>query len=109
MKWKAKEKKSYEEEVKKLSEWHKWFAWHPIKTTDNNWIWLEDVHRYMYDWKYITMFTGIDRYFWVFPIIFWKYYRDDRDKLMVISNRKYKYKEALTEFEGQMKDAIRGS
>jgi hypothetical protein len=25
-------------------EWHRWFAWHPIKI-DHQWVWLETVHR----------------------------------------------------------------
>jgi hypothetical protein len=29
---------------KDTRQWHKWFAWHPVKT-DNNCIWLEFVYR----------------------------------------------------------------
>ena len=33
-----------------LSEWHRWWAWHPVKISDNNkaankWVWLEAVER----------------------------------------------------------------
>lgn len=29
----------------KRSEWRQWFAWHPVKTPDSVWVWLERVDR----------------------------------------------------------------
>ena len=26
-------------------EWRKWFAWHPVRTEDWKWVWLETVER----------------------------------------------------------------
>ena len=30
---------------KDLAEWHKWFAWHPVKISDRQYAWLENVER----------------------------------------------------------------
>jgi hypothetical protein len=40
-------------------QWHRWFAWHPVKI-DHKYVWLEYVHRklsgftYADDWEYRT-------------------------------------------------------
>jgi hypothetical protein len=28
-----------------LANWHNWFAWYPVKTEDDIWVWLETVQR----------------------------------------------------------------
>ena len=32
-------------EGKDPDEWHKWFAWHPVKISDRQYAWLENVER----------------------------------------------------------------
>ena len=32
-------------DVEDKLKWHRWFAWYPVKTTDNKWAWLKDVNR----------------------------------------------------------------
>jgi len=27
------------------TEWHRWFAWYPVLTEENEWVWLEWVNR----------------------------------------------------------------
>ena len=29
-------------------EWRKWFAWYPVRTEDEKWVWLETVERKIY-------------------------------------------------------------
>ena len=29
--------------------WNKWFAWHPVKTEDDEVLWLENVERRIFD------------------------------------------------------------
>ena len=31
--------------VKRLEEWHSWFAWHPVRVGENDCRWLETVQR----------------------------------------------------------------
>lgn len=53
MKWFPK-KDCYDRE-KYLSEWHKWFAWYPVKTDIGLMVWLEFVDR-----KFTGTLTGRD-------------------------------------------------
>lgn len=36
---------TFEEKQARLSEWHRWFAWHPVHLTGRDWRWLEYVMR----------------------------------------------------------------
>lgn len=36
-------------QLRNLSQWHDWFAWHPIITEAGEWIWLERVERKITD------------------------------------------------------------
>lgn len=36
---------SWETKFKAKHEWHRWFAWHPVRIGDNNCRWLEFVGR----------------------------------------------------------------
>lgn len=31
------------------AKWVKWFAWHPVKTEEQEWVWLETVERKIYN------------------------------------------------------------
>ena len=51
---------SYERECLRRMEWHKWFAWHPVKVGEHDCRWLEWVSRrgipmweagWMYEYK----------------------------------------------------------
>lgn len=39
MRWRTKQKR-----MEKYTQWHKWFAWHPIRI-NNTVIWLETIYR----------------------------------------------------------------
>lgn len=36
---------TYDERIGRLTNWHRWFAWHPIKVSDHDCRWLEYVER----------------------------------------------------------------
>jgi hypothetical protein len=36
---------TYDERISRLTNWHRWFAWHPIKVADHDCRWLEYVER----------------------------------------------------------------
>ena len=35
----------HNDRIRKLNEWHRWFAWHPVQLTDGRWAWLCDLMR----------------------------------------------------------------
>lgn len=41
------------------SEWHKWFAWYPIRTIDDEKVWLEIVYR-----RKIYSYSFASRKYW---------------------------------------------
>ncbi len=48
---------TYDEWVRRVSEWHRWFAWHPV-CWDGGWAWLSTVERshlrgsIIHEWRY---------------------------------------------------------
>lgn len=36
---------TWEEKRKRLEQWHRWFAWHPVKVEDHDCRWFEVVER----------------------------------------------------------------
>lgn len=36
---------SYELAERIRESWHPWFSWHPVKTNEGQWVWLENVER----------------------------------------------------------------
>ncbi len=40
-------------QLKDLSQWHRWFAWHPIVTDCGRLIWLETVERKITDLLFV--------------------------------------------------------
>jgi len=43
----------------KLSKWHKYFAWYPVRVSNNTCIWLGYVERKA---KYYSYFVGIEKW-----------------------------------------------
>jgi hypothetical protein len=52
-------------------QWHKWWAWHPVKvkkTSDyNQWVWFEPVYRRAADWN---PWRTVCRYVWQYTTDF---------------------------------------
>lgn len=42
---------TYQRRVRRMENWHTWFAWHPVKLKHRDWRWLERVDR-MLEEKY---------------------------------------------------------
>lgn len=65
MRWKSKKSK-----VERLTNWHRWFAWHPVKVNelnDQTTVWLEFVHRKGDRWYWYN-FLSNEKDFWI-----WEY------------------------------------
>ena len=41
---------------KRMAKWHQWFAWYPVRTINNNMVWMEHVFRR--GRRSYVMFTG---------------------------------------------------
>ena len=53
----ASAEQKWEAKKNKLKEWHKWFAWYPVRVCHNECRWLEWVHRrgeYLFNRQSIT-------------------------------------------------------
>lgn len=61
MKFNCPKFKSAEERRKDKEQWHKWFAWYPIRVIDGSCRWLEIVHRSGYSY---TGYRGTR--FWIY-------------------------------------------
>lgn len=56
---------TFEEKEKRLSKWHKFFAWYPVAISAHDYRWLETVRRkgvwyrsydtYEWDWEYRSL------------------------------------------------------
>ena len=44
-----------------FNEWREWFAWHPVRTVNYEWVWLEVVERKMYEAKVL----GVEPHSWI--------------------------------------------
>lgn len=42
MKWKV---ETWNEKKARLSEWHTWFAWHPVSVDEGVYVWLKRIER----------------------------------------------------------------
>jgi len=52
--YKSETQEAYEN---RLKEWHKWFAWYPVRISDTTKVWFEVIDRRLVD---IRLITGYD-------------------------------------------------
>lgn len=52
-----------QQKLERLTQWHRWFAWHPVKTLEGKWTWLRTVWRIALclHWGYRREFTFLYR------------------------------------------------
>lgn len=52
--------KKREPRAKRLSRWHTWFAWHPVRVDEDTMVWLEIVYRKATGGEFVTWHYSID-------------------------------------------------
>ena len=59
---------TFEEKRERLSHWHRWFAWRPVRISDHDYRWLEyverkaelDLHAFMFVFDYRPLRQSVE-------------------------------------------------